>query len=88
MTVTLVAEEGVIVTEQEADAPEPLSVHVPLGENDTVPVGVIAVPGEVSMTVAVHDVDCPRLIVDGVHTTLVVVARLLTTMLVVPLLEE
>ena len=74
------------VTEQEADAPVPLRVHVPPGEKVTMPVGVVAVPGEVSVIVAVHEVDCPRLIVDGLHTTPVVVARGLTIMLVVPLL--
>ena len=50
------------------------------------PVGVIGVPGEVSVTVTVQ-VE-PWLIATGeVQLTVVVVARLLTTMLVVPLLE-
>ena len=75
------------VAEQEADAPDPLNVHVPPGEKLTMPVGVTTVPGEVSVTVAVHEVDCPRFIVDGLHDTLVEVALGLMTTLDVPLDE-
>lgn len=86
-TVTVVAEDGVIVTEHDAVMPVPLSVHVAPPVKLTIPVGVIGVPGELSVTVAVHDVDCPRLIVDGLHDTLVEVVLGLTTMLVVPLAD-
>ena len=75
-----------------ADAVVPARVQVvnvpvtPVSDRATVPVGVIGVPAEVSVTVTVH-VD-PWLIATGeVQLTVVVVARLLTTMLVVPLLE-
>ena len=77
-----------------ADAVVPARVHVlkpplvtPVSESATVPVGVIAVPGEVSVTVTVQvegDPTCTGV----VHTTVVLVARGLTTMLVVPLLPE
>ena len=42
-----------------------------------VPVGVIGVPGDVSVTVAVHVVDCPSLTVLGEQTTAVELERLL-----------
>ncbi len=73
-----------------ATAPLPPNVHalnvpVPLLVKVTLPPGVIAVPGEESVTVTLQ-VD-PWLITTGVaHDTVVVVARGLTTMLVVPLL--
>ena len=77
---------------QVADAVVPAKVHVvndpvtPVWLNATVPVGVIAVPGEVSVTVTLHAE--PWLITTGVaHDTVVVVARGLTTILAVPLLE-
>ncbi len=76
-----------------ADAVVPARVHVvnvpvtPVSLNATVPVGVMAVPGEVSVTVTLH-VE-PWLITTGVaQATVVVVARGLTTMLAVPLLPE
>ena len=72
-----------------ADAVVPASVHVvklpvtPVWLNVTVPVGVLVVPAEVSVTVTVH-VD-PWLMTTGVvQETVVVVTRGLTTMLVVP----
>ena len=75
-----------------AEAVVPARVQVvkdpvtPVWLKATVPVGVIAVPGEVSVTVTVH-VD-PWLITTGVVQLMaVVVARVVTTMLVVPLLE-
>ena len=75
-----------------AEAVVPARVHVvnvpvtPVWESPTVPVGVMNVPCELSVTVTVQ-VE-PWLITTGVvHDTVVVVARGLTTMLVVPLLE-
>jgi len=77
---------GVTLTEQVADAPVPARVHVPPGVNVTVPVGVLVVPTEVSVTVAVHDVAWLTTTVDGVHATVVVVVRLLTVTLALPVL--
>ena len=75
-----------------ATAVVPARVHVvnvpvtPVWPKPTVPVGVMKVPGEVSVTVTVQ-VE-PWLITTGVaQLTAVVVARRLTTILVVPLLE-
>ena len=75
-----------------ADAVVPARVQVvklpvtPVWLNVTVPVGVLVVPADVSVTVTVQ-VD-PWLITIGVvQETVVVVTRGLTTMLVVPLLE-
>jgi len=77
---------------QVADAVVPASVHVvndpvtPVSLNATVPVGVMKVPPEVSVTVTVQ-VE-PWLITTGVvQLTVVEVDLGLTTMLVVPLLE-
>ena len=77
---------------QVADAVVPASVHVvndpvtPVWLRPTVPVGVMKVPAEVSVTVTLH-VE-PWLITTGVvQLMVVVVARGLTTILVVPLLE-
>ena len=74
-----------------AEAVVPARVHVvnvpvtPVSLNATVPVGVMKVPTEVSVTVTVH-VE-PWLITTGVvQLTVVVVVRGLTMMLVVPLL--
>ena len=76
-----------------ADAPVPASVHgeptkVPVLPvvNDTVPLGVIAVPVAVSVTVAVHVVACPTATVFGLQVTLVVVVRRLTVTLALPVL--
>ena len=76
-----------------ADAVVPARVQVvkvpvtPVSARLTVPVGVMKVPGEVSETVTVQ-VE-PWLTTTGVvQETVVVVARLFTTMLVVPLLLE
>jgi hypothetical protein len=84
---------GLYVTEQVAVAPVPLSVQgdpvnvpVPLLANDTVPVGVTAVPGELSVTVAVHVTVPPMLIEDGEQVTLVMVVRDVTVMDAVPVL--
>ena len=58
----------------------------PVSESATVPVGVMKVPSEASVTVTLH-VE-PWLITTGVvQDTVVVVVRGLTTILVVPLLE-
>jgi len=77
---------------QVADAVVPARAQVvkvpvtPVSLRATVPVGVRKVPGEVSVTVTVH-VE-PWLTATGVvHETVVVVARLFTTILVVPLLD-
>jgi hypothetical protein len=60
---------------------EPVKVPVPLLPNETVPVGVIAAPTSLSVTVAVQVVDWPMRIVDGRHTTDVDVDLLLTVTL-------
>ena len=60
---------------------EPVNVPVPLLPNETVPVGVMAVPTSLSVTVAVQVVDWPMVIVDGRHTTDVDVDLLLTVTL-------
>ena len=74
-----------------AEAVVPARVQVvkepvtPVSESPTVPVGVMNVPGEVSVTVTLQ-VE-PWLITTGVvHDTAVVVTLGLTTILVVPLL--
>ncbi len=58
--------------------PNPLLVKV------TVPVGVIGVPGELSLTVAVHVVDVLNGIVAGLQPTAVVVLRFVTDTLKAP----
>ena len=67
------ADDGVTLAEQEAVAPDPLSEHDALGVKDTIPVGVVAPVAEVSLTVAVHDVDSPINTVDGVQDTVALV---------------
>jgi hypothetical protein len=75
-----------------ADAVVPASAQVvkdpvtPVSDMATVPVGVMNVPAEMSVTVTVH-VDAWLATTGVVQLTVVVVARLFTTMLVVPLLE-
>ena len=83
--------EAVNVEVQVAEAVVPARVQVvnepvtPVSLRATVPVGVMNVPAEVSATVTLH-VE-PWLMTTGVvHDTVVVVARGLTAMLVVPLL--
>src|SRR5437867_7102093 len=88
VTVSVPRAPGVIVTEQLDDAPVPANVHVPLGLNVTVPVGVLAVPAALSVTVAVHVEACPMKTVDGEQTTDVVVDRRPTATLAEPLLVE
>ncbi len=76
---------------QVADAVVPERVHVvkdpvtPVSESVTVPVGVMKVPAELSVTVTLH-VDPVFTFTGVVQLTVVVVARLLTSTLVVPLL--
>ena len=77
---------GVILAEHVAEAPVPANVQVPPGVKVTVPVGVIAVPGDVSATVAVQLVAWPTKTVDGVQTTVVVVVRTVTVTVAVPVL--
>lgn len=77
---------GVMLAEQVADAPVPANVQVPLGRKLTVPLGVIAVPGEVSLTVAVQLVAWLTKTGDGTHATDVVVVLVVTVTVVLPLL--
>lgn len=72
------------VTLQLAEAPEPASVQVPPRVKATVPVGVMAVPTELSATVAAQDVAWLITTVDGVQFTVVVVFLLLTVTVVLP----
>jgi len=81
---------GVKVTEQLAELPVPLSVQLaaekvpPLFVKLTVPVGVVATPGVVSVTVAVQLVGLPTGTEAGVQLTLVVVGCLVAVTTVVP----
>ncbi len=84
---------AVKVEVQVADAVVPARVHAvnvpvtPVSLRATVPVGVIAVPAEMSVTVTLQAE--PWFARTGVaQATVVVVARGLTTMLAVPLLPE
>jgi|SRR6266567_8034211 len=85
---------GVYVTEQLAEAPLPLNVQglpvklpVPLVLQLTEPVGVLAVPASLSLTVAVQAVEELFTPIGlGEQLTLVVVARLFTVRGVEPLL--
>ena len=83
------------MTEQLAEAPVParvqlgaLNVPARLLVKPTVPVGVMAVPGEVSVTVAVQVAAWPTITGLGVQLTPVVVARRPTLRLKVPELDE
>ena len=67
---------------------EPVKVPVPLLANETVPVGALVVPPEVSVTVAVHVVDCATTTVEGEQLTPVVVVRRVTVSEAVPELAE
>ena len=77
--------DGMIVIVQLAETPVPTRAHDP-PIRDIEPVGVIGVPGEISVTVAVQIDVSPITTVEGTQTTVVDVARLFTTTLVVPLL--
>ena len=82
------------VTEHVAEAPVPLNIQLADGVKVppvvgfaaklTLPPGVIAVPGELSVTVTMQLEDWPAVTLGGLQTTAVVVARKLTTMLAVP----
>ena len=63
---------------------EPAKVPVPLLVKLTVPVGALAVPAEVSVTVAVHVVAALTGTVDGEQLTAVVVVRVVTVSDAVP----
>jgi hypothetical protein len=64
----------------------PVNVPVLLVVSATVPLGVMNVPVEVSVTVTVHEAAVPT-VTDEVQLTVVEVVLGLTVMLVVPLLE-
>ena len=92
MTAAVPAVDAVNVEVHVAEAVVPANVQVvnvpvtPVSLSVTVPDGVRNVPAEISVTVTVH-VE-PWLTTTGVvQETAVVVARLFTTILVVPLLE-
>jgi hypothetical protein len=82
---------AVNVDVQVADAVVPLNEHIvnvpvtPVSDSTTVPVGAMNAPGEPSVTVTVQ-VEAWLANTGVVQLTVVVVARLLTVMLVVPLL--
>ncbi len=63
-----------------------VNVPAPLEENATLPVGVVRVPGLVSVTVALHDVAAPVPMFVGVQLTVVAVVRVVTASGVSPLL--
>ena len=63
---------------------EPVNVPVPLLVNETVPVGALVVPPEVSVTVAVHVEGDPTETEVGVQLTAVVVVRVVTVTANVP----
>ena len=65
---------------------DPVNVPVPLLANVTVPVGVTAVPAELSVTVAVQLTLPPMLIEDGEQLTLVMVVRDVTVTVLLPVL--
>src|SRR5439155_927669 len=85
---------GVKVTEQLAELPVPLSVQLaaekvpPLFVKLTVPVGVVATPGVVSVTVAVQLVGLPTGTQPDARLTLVVVVGLGAVTTVVPALAS
>ncbi len=91
VTAAVPAVDAVKVEVHVADAVVPDRVQVvkepvtPVSARVTVPVGVMNVPGEESATVTVHNE--PWFATTGVaQDTVVVVARLLTTILAAPLL--
>lgn len=90
MTAAVPSEVGVKVEVQVADAVVPARVQVvkvpvtPVSDRATVPVGVMKVPGEVSVTVTVQV--SPWLRKAGPQLTAVVVVLSVTTIEVVPVL--
>lgn len=89
--VAVPARVGAKVDVQLAEAVVPLRVHVvnvpvtPVTDKPTVPVGVPAVPGDVSVTVTVQVDVCPT-VTGLVQLTVVLVALGLTVIEVVPVL--
>jgi len=81
-TLTVPAVVGVRLTEQEPVT----SAQVPPGVKVTVPVGVVTFPGEMSVTLALHDVDWPTATEEGTQATAVLVLRLLAVRVAFPLL--
>src|SRR5258706_13485565 len=75
--VVQVAEEAVLAVSVQfglvGDTPAPLAVKL------TLPVGVVGVPEDVSVTVAVQTLEAPIAIELGTQLTVVVVVRALTT---------
>ena len=86
------ARVGENVDVQVAEAVVPLRVHVvkdpvtPVTDNATVPVGVIMVPGDVSVTVTVQVDVCSPTVTGLVQLTVVLVALGVTVIELVPLL--
>jgi len=81
------SEVALYVTEQLPDTRvqvEALNVPVPLVDQATLPVGVLTVPGEVSVTVAAHVEGEPTWTEPGLQFTVAVMLRLLTVRLVLP----
>ena len=88
------APDGVYVTWHDAVAPVPPNVQgdptianepaVALVVKATVPLGVMAVPGDVSCTFVVHVAEAVTATGDGVQTTVVVVLRCVTVIPAVP----
>jgi hypothetical protein len=71
------------LTEQVADTPEPDRVHVvelkdpePLLVQLMIPVGVLALPGAISVTNALHVAACPTWTGAGLQLTVIEDARL------------
>ena len=64
----------------------PLKLPAPEVEKLTLPVGVLLVPDAVSVTVAVQVVETPARTLVGLQLTVVLVFRLLTVTVAVPLL--
>src|SRR6184192_3927795 len=79
---------GVYVTEHVPVAPrvQLVLLKVPVPVKVTVPLGTLIVPGLVSVTVAVQVVALFTGTLGGTQSTLVMVARLVTSTVVVPLL--
>jgi len=82
VTPSVPAAVGVMFVEHDAVPADPESVQLPLGVKVTVPEGVIRVPGDVSVTSIMHEVDWPTTTVDGEQLTVAVVVRGLTITLV------
>jgi len=84
-TVSGPATIGLLVIEQIANAPVPVRIQLPLEVKLTFPVGVLVVPGDVSVTVAEQLVVWPIVRVDSPQFTAVEVSRLLIEIVTVAL---